>query len=336
MDSKSSDDQNDFKDKAPGNALNYCTVSMAAVVAEDFAFRITTRTGIEDLVNSIEQLGLIHPPVLIKNSRGYIVVCGFRRIAACRHLGWSRITAGVLEETADRLQMAQLAIADNALQRPLNLVETSRALSLLTEVCSDQTQFRQTALILGLPVDPSVVAKIKKICQLPREIQESILAGTIGMAMALALGELDQPTGKALLGVFDQLKVGLNKQRELLLLLTEIARRENRSVEQLIAEKTFQKILVDAQLDRALKRQKIRSFLLQRRYPSISEAAAHFAKRVKELKLGNNIDLIPPRDFEDTAFTMTLRFNNLENLGDLKQKIEEIMVHPAFAEILDR
>jgi hypothetical protein len=33
---------------------------------------------------------------------------------------------------------------------------------------------------------------------------------------------------------------------------------------------------------------------------------------------------------------MTLRFNNREGLSDLKKKIEEIIVHPAFAEILDR
>jgi hypothetical protein len=189
---------------------------------------------------------------------------------------------------------------------------------------------------LGLPVNPSVADKVQKIGLLPRGIQESIIAGTIGMSMALALGELDQPTGEALLGLFDQLKVGLNKQRELLLLLKEIARRENCSVQQLIAEKPLQKILINAQLDRAVKRQKIRSYLQQRRYPSISKAAADYEKRIKQLKLGNHINLIPPKNFEDTAFTMTLRFNNRENLSDLKKKIEEIIVHPAFAEILDR
>ena len=336
MDSKSSDEQNGFKDKPPGNALNYRTVPMADVIADDLAFRITTRTGIDDLVDSIAQFGLMHPPILIRNFPGYKIVCGFRRIAACRQLGWARITARVLEDTADRLQTVLLAIADNALQRSLNLVETSRSLNLLSGACPDQSRFRKAALTLGLPVNPSVADKVQKICHLPRGIQESIVAGTIGMSMALALGELDQPAGEALLGLFDQLKVGLNKQRELLLLLKEIARRENGSVQQLMAEKPLQKILINTQLDRAIKRQKIRSYLQQRRYPSISKAAAHYAKRVKQLKLGNNINFIPPRNFEDTAFTMTLRFNTRENLSDLKKKIEEIIVHPALAEILDR
>ena len=336
MDSKSSDDQNGFKDMPSGNVSSYQTVSLADIIAEEGAFHITTRTGIDDLIDSIETIGLLHPPVLIRNLSGYKIVCGCRRIAACRHLGWSRITARILDETADRLQMAQLAIADNAWQRSLNLVEASRALNMLTDVCLDQRQFRKTSVALGLPVNPSVVVKVKKICQLPRRIQESILAGMIGLSMALALGEMVPPAVEALLDLFDQLKVGLNRQRELLLLLREITLREDCSVQQLLAEKPLQKILLDAQLDRAIKRQKIRSYLKQRRYPAISKATAHYEKRIKELKLGDNISLIPPRSFEEPTFTMTLRFNKRENLSNLKNKIEEIIRHPAFAEILDR
>jgi len=336
MDSKSSEDQNGFKNMPAGDALNYTTVSLAEVVSDDCAFRITTRAGVEDLVGSIDKIGLLHPPMLIRNFSAYKIVCGFRRIAACRSLGRLRITAGVLKENTDRFQMAQLAIADNAMQRSLNLVETSRALNLLADVCADQTRSREAALTLRLPVNPAVVAKVKKICRLPVGIQESIVAGSIGMSMALALGELDQPTGAALLGLFDRLKLGLNKQRELLLLLKEIAKREDRSLQQLIAERPLQEILINAQLDRAVKRQKIRFYLQQRRYPSISKAAADYEKRVKQLKLGIDIKLLPPRNFEDTAFTMTLRFKNREELSDLKKKIEEIIRHPALAEILDR
>jgi len=336
MGSKSSDNQHRFKNGSSDATLNYRMVSLADVSSDDGAFRITTRTDTEDLINPIRQLGLIQPPVLVSGFPGYKIVCGFRRIAACRALGWSRITARILEETADRFQMAQLAIADNAWQRSLNLMETSRALNLLADVCPDQRRFAQAASTLGLPVNPSLVAKVKKICRLPCKIQESILAGTVGMSMALALAAMDQPAGEALLGLFNELKVGLNTQRELLIMLKEIAGREDRSVQQLIAEKPLHEILTNTRLDRAIKRQKIRSFLQQRRYPSISKAAADYAERIKLLDLGCDINLIPPENFEDTAFTMILRFNNRENLRDLKKKIEELIVHPALAEILER
>jgi ParB family chromosome partitioning protein len=314
MGSKSSDNQHRFKNRSADATLNYRIVSLADVSSDEDGFRITTRTDTQDLIHPIRQLGLIQPPVLVSDFPGYKIVCGFRRIAACRALGWS----------------------DNAWQRSLNLMETSRALNLLADVCPDQRRLAQAASALGLPVNPSLVAKVKKICRLPCKIQESILAGTVGMSMALALAELEQPDGEALLGLFNELKVGLNKQRELLILLKEIAGRENRSVQQLIAEQPLQEILTNARLDRAVKRQKIRSFLQQRRYPSISKAAADYAERIKLLDLGCNINLIPPINFEDTDFTMTLRFNNRENLRDLKKKIEELIAHPALAEILER
>jgi len=104
--------------------------------------------------------------------------------------------------------------------------------------------------------------------------------------------------------------VGLNKQRELLLLLKEIAGREDTSIPHLIAEKPLQEILNNAEMDRAVRRQKVRSYLRQRRFPAITEAEKDYRKWVRQLKLGNNINLIAPKDFEETTFSMTLRFNN--------------------------
>jgi ParB-like chromosome segregation protein Spo0J len=133
MDSKLSDDQNISPDMPPDHAVSYQTISLVDIDFEDPAFRITTRNDIDDLLGSIQKIGLLQPPVLMANSAGYTIVCGFRRIAACRKLGWTRIAAGILKKTVDRFKTAQLSIADNAFQRSLNLVETSRALKLLDD-----------------------------------------------------------------------------------------------------------------------------------------------------------------------------------------------------------
>ena len=335
MDSKLSDDQNISPDMPPDHAVSYQTISLVDIDFEDPAFRITTRNDIDDLLGSIQKIGLLQPPVLMANSAGYTIVCGFRRIAACRKLGWTRITAGILEKTVDRFKTAQLSIADNAFQRSLNLVETSRALKLLDDFGPSNQQRKKAAEALGLPISRSATLKVKKICRLPLPIQEGILADTINLSMALELGGLDPATAEGLVWLFDQLKVGLNKQRELLLLLKEIARREDTSIPHLIAEKPLQEILNNAEMDSAVRRQKVRSYLRQRRFPAITEAETDYRKWVRQLKLGNNINLIPPKDFEETTFSMTLRFNNRQELSDLKKRIEKIIQHPALGKILD-
>ena len=174
MDSKSSDDQNVSRDTSSDDTVRYHAISMDDIDAGDLTYRITTRSDVEDLLGSIQKIGLIQPPVLAGGS-GHAIVCGFRRIAACRKLGWTRITARVLEKTTDRFKIAQLSIADNALQRSLNLVETSRALNLLDDFGPDNQQRREAAEALGLPVNRSVVPAIKKVCRLPLPIQEGIL-----------------------------------------------------------------------------------------------------------------------------------------------------------------
>ena len=335
MDSKSSDDQDVSQDIASGHTARYQAISQVDIDTEDLTFRITTRRGIEDLLGSIQKIGLIHLPVLVANPDGYTIVCGFRRIAACRKLGWTRITARILEKTVDRFKTAQLSIADNALQRSLNLVETSRALKLLDDFGPDNQQRREAAEALGLPISGSLSLAVKEICRLPLPVQEGILTDTINLSMALELGGLEPLTAEGLVRLFDQLKVGLNKQRELLLLLKEIAEREQITIPQLIAEKPLQEVLKTVEMDRAVKRQKVRSYLRQRRFPAITKAETEYRKWVKQLKLGNNINLIPPKDFEGNTFGMTLRFNNHQDLSELNKKIEEIIQHPALGKILD-
>jgi ParB family chromosome partitioning protein len=335
MDSNSSDDRNVSQDIPPDHTVRYRTISTADIDADNLTFRITTASDIEDLLGSIQKMGLIQSPVLIASSSGYTIVCGFRRIAACRELGFTRITARILKKTVDRFKTAQMSIADNALQRSLNLVETSRALKLLDDFGPDNQQRREAAEALGLPVNRSVAPAIKKICQLPVPIQEGILRETINLSMALELSELDPAVAEGLARLFDQLKVGLNKQRELLLLLKEIAEREDIAILKLIAEKPLQEILKTAQMDRAVKRQKVRSYLRRRRFPAISKAETDYRKWVGQLKLGNHINLIPPKDFEGNTFSMTLRFNNRRDLADLNKKIEKIIRHPALGKILD-
>jgi ParB family chromosome partitioning protein len=335
MGSKSSDKQDIHMGIPLDPAIAIQKVMMSKVNLADSTFRITTCTDLNKLVLSIQKLGLLHPPLLEYNSPKYVIVCGFRRIAACMKLGWKKVPVRILKENFDRFELAQLAIADNALQRSLNLLETSRAVKLLTDTCTDQKQLKQASRDLGLPSNPSATAKAEKICQLQLKIQDGILADTINMSMALELGRLDPEVAECLVEFFGQLKVGLNKQRELLLLLKEIAKREDISIRQVIAEKKLQKILQNAELDRAVMRQEIRSYLRQRRFPAISRAEEKYENLVKQLKLGNNINLIPPKDFEGMTYLMTLRFDNRKELTNMKEKFEKIIQHPSFGKIFE-
>jgi ParB family chromosome partitioning protein len=299
-------------------------------------FRITTREDVDALAVSIQHDGLIIPPTLIqKPASSYAVVSGFRRVHACQNIGFHGILARILDSDADPLACLRVAIAENAFQRQLNLIETSRAIQKLSSFFDSAVRMAEAAATLGLPDNLSILNKIRDLCLLPWPVQQSILNDAISLSMARELGKLDPDSAVAFARLFDQLKFSLNKQKEILTMMDEIARRENSSVRQVIKDPRLQSIIDSEDFDRAQKGRRIRTLLRQRRFPRIFEAEKNYQIHHKQLKLGNDIKLIPPKDFEGTTYTLNLNFTNLAHLAELRKRLDELIVHPSLEKIIE-
>jgi ParB family chromosome partitioning protein len=310
------------------------SIALSAINSEDNTFRITTNAEIRELAASIQQLGLIHPPIVKKHLSEYITISGFRRIAACRKIGWPEIPVSVLSSETGNETCVLFAIADNSLQRPLNLLEISRSLFLLSTFVDDPNLLLTYASTLGLPHHHDHVKKIKKICQLPIPIQDAVLAGTIALPVALDLSTFESDTGIDLVKLFDHLKIGINKQREIILLLNEISLREKISMHSLLHEKDIQQILDNKELDRVQMSRQIKEYLRRRRFPTIFKTRARFEKIINALRLGETIQLTPPKDCEGTTYTLSLRFKSLAELLDLQAKLDTIIQNPDLKQFL--
>jgi len=302
---------------------------------QDDTFRITTRTDVSDLLGSIRHDGLTTPPLLIKKSSAFIIISGFRRIAACLKLEWKEITARILKPNMAEIDCLRLAIVENALQRTLNLIETSRCLRKLSFFITDTRHLAESASSLGLPDNPAIIDKIKNLSLLPWPIQSSILTDTISLAMAKELESMEADLAIAFVRLFEQLKIGLNKQREILTMVKEIARREGLSSQAVMSEKRFIEIMTHRDFDRSQKSRQLRSYLRRRRYPRIVEAEKKFEFHHKNLNLGNNIKLIPPKEFEANLYELNLTFSDLEQLKTLQVRLNKIIQHPDFKKIIE-
>jgi ParB family transcriptional regulator, chromosome partitioning protein len=312
------------------------TVLLEQIHLEEKTFQVTTESAIGTLAASIKRLGVMHPPVLQADDSGYVVVCGFRRIAACKSLGLSSISARLLSPNTDKLTCVQLAISDNSMQRPLNLIETSRALILLSGVCPDPDDLCQAAGALGLPDNFSVMHKIRQLSSLAPEIQEGVLTNVFSMAMALELGQMEKSSGIGLSSLFGYLKLGLNKQREVLTMIQEIAFREHLSVKDVLNAHELQRIIVHEKWDRSQKTAHLRHYLRRRRYPAIASVEMDFEAKVRSLDLDPGISLIPPRDFEGITFGFHLNFINLVELQHRISHLKKISSNPILNEILNK
>ena len=312
------------------------SVPLSRINSQDDTFRITTRTSVDDLLASIPHEGLLNPPLVIQQPSDFRIVSGFRRIAAFNELGLQEITIRILKPDLSSLQCLRFAIADNAFQRSLNLIEASRALQKLSTFLNTGQRLSESASTLGLPSNPSVIKKIKDLCQLPESIQSAILADTISLSMAGELEKLPTNCAIALARLFNEFKLSLNKQREILTLIKEIARRDSISEQAVLEDRQLQDIFLDQDLDRSQKVRELRAYLRQRRFPQIVNAEANFENQRKQLNLGQDIKLIPPKEFEGTTYTINISFSSLTQFKALHSKIDRILAHPSLKNIIER
>ena len=312
------------------------TVELSSIDRCDSTYRITSETSIDVLAESINHIGIINPPVLRPKNSDFTIIAGFRRIEACQSLGWSKIPARILASGTSEVECAKIAVTDNALQRPLNLLEESRAYALISGIFEDDREMAKVASSLGLPGNPSLIKKIETISRLPQPVQNGIISNTISLPTALELVELPHEVGVGFSELFNRLKLSLNKQRQLLTLVKEIAIREDASIEDVLGETYLRETLLSEELDRNQKARKIRNYLKKRRFPEITRTEKAFEARVKALQLGSGVKLIPPIHFEGATYTLSIYFDNLNELHDRRETLDQLIQNPNLHKILEQ
>jgi ParB-like chromosome segregation protein Spo0J len=309
-------------------------IPLAVLDPADDRLRITTRRCSEDLDPSLRRFGLLAAPLVLAGDQGFMLVSGFRRVEACRRLGWEAIPARVLPAQTPMYVCALLAVAENASQRPLNLIETSRALVLLDQHAPGGTISPEDAAVLGLPTHAVMAAKLKTLCRMPAEVQEAVWEDAVSFAMAYELGRMPAEAAIAFARLFRRLKTGLNKQREIVTLVSEIASREGIGLPAVLSDPALAWVQDAEELDRNEKTRQLRRRLRQRRFPALLAAENNFQVLRQRLRLGESLQLAPPRDFEGTRYTLTLSFESLEEVGRLRAKLDELTDHPDFKTLL--
>ncbi len=301
-----------------------------------FGISSTIDSGwIDSLARSIDHLGLVQPPLIATGLLEGRIVSGFRRIAAIRRLDWRDISCRVLGTETTPQICAQLAVAENAWQRPLNLMEKARAFALLEKFHPESGSLSDIARPLGLVENSMMIDKLIRLTRLPDFIQTSVETGTIGMAMALRLGELAAEESRRILLLFQTFQFGLNRQREVLELIREIAKRESITISRLLTSEAIQAILDRTDQDRPARGNALRMYLKKRRYPALTKTEMAFTQLERKLGLGPMVRMVPPPYFEGKTYQLNMKFGTIAELKAHHQMLEKIIRDPDLNEFLN-
>lgn len=104
--------------------------------------------GLDDLVESIRQAGLLQPIVAQRRPDGLLkIVAGHRRHAACKRLGWDTIPT-VIREEMGRAEVLAAMLIENSQRRDLDPIQEARAIQHLM-VTHDLKSHAQAAAKIG-------------------------------------------------------------------------------------------------------------------------------------------------------------------------------------------
>ena len=137
--------------------------------------------GLEGLVASIRQNGLVQPVVVKQEGDRYHLVAGERRWRAAQLAGVNRIPAIVRTVSDDRL--LELALVENIQRKDLTPLEEAKAYDVLL----NQMKLSQTDLAERVGRDRSSISNSLRILRLPEKVQGLIQEGLVSSGHAKAI-----------------------------------------------------------------------------------------------------------------------------------------------------
>ena len=174
-------------------------------------------TALEELADSIREIGIIQPITLRKMDDGtYEIIAGERRWRASQKAGLTSIPAYI--RTADDENVMEMALIENIQRQDLNAVEIALAYQHLLE----QYGLTQDRLSERVGKKRATVTNYLRLLKLPASIQMALQNRELDMGHARALLSLDNPALQ--LKVFSQIQnehLSVRKVEELVKRLTE-------------------------------------------------------------------------------------------------------------------
>lgn len=169
--------------------------------------RTFDESALEELANSIREIGIIQPISLRKSGADtYQIIAGERRYRAAQLAGLQTVPAYI--RTANDTELTEMALIENIQREDLNAIEIALTFKKLIE----QYNLTQERLSERIGKKRATIANFLRLLRLPAEVQLGLRDKRLDMGHARALLSIDEP--KLQLKLYNQiLREGLSVRR---------------------------------------------------------------------------------------------------------------------------
>lgn len=310
-------------------------VSLAAVDWDDEGFAIPAYVPDEALFQSLEAVGILHPPVMWEKKTGlFIVVDGFKRLSWLRSRS-SSVNALVFPENTDARTLLRIRLEIKIFSRELNIAEKAHILARYSELASEGELRRRICPALRIASPNESLLLWRSIAAWPARHLSLLARDLIAEKTALALAPLPEKDREAFMNLLGLLRCSASLQMELMERCLDIARRDGITVHALLGSSKMQSILRDETLNRREKTAAVRGLVYRWRFPRVHTQMAKLECAVDALKMPSPLSLLPPPFLEGDVWELRVRFRTPSELAASLTKAEQICTATQFQAVFD-
>lgn len=288
-------------------------VNPADVDCEDETFRIPDFSGMDILVKSVREIGIVNPPLLQDLPGGKMIpVLGRRRIKAAREAGIGRIKAGTLPAEMPRAEGFRLAFWDNIHRRFLDPATIAVLVKTLLELFPRKVAADEFLPALGVQTNGPRLERLRKIGGLEPALLASLACGRIQEKTATILVELSPPERLTLVDFTEGLGLNANKKAELISHLFDLSLVNSRSVLEYLCDERAVRIMETSDLPLPERAARFRSLVRSLKFPELAQREGHFSRWLRSVPQSDGISVVPAPFFETCGCTVEVRVASLE------------------------
>jgi hypothetical protein len=277
------------------------------------------------LIQSIEKVGLVNPPLLKKDNQGSVtIITGYRRIKALKSLNMDSAACRVLSgDDILPIECLLMNLHDNLAVRKFNDVEKGMVLARLIPWIKTPEIVDYYLPLLGLPSNKATLSSYLRLeKEMEFEAKESIAKGQLSLRNAMMLLDIDSISKSSIIDLISNMKLTVSQQRQIMEYTVDLTHIEGISIPDILDDQSIRSIRSDTRMNNPQKGRALIRYLRIRRYPSVSKAEKEFKKMVSRLNLEKTIRIDHSPFFESPYYRLEVLFKDGTSL---REKLKNFM-----------
>ncbi len=286
-------------------------IKPAQVNFQNLMFWVPSFEVLEPLRASIEQVGILNPPVVKSDEYNiFIPILGRRRLQIAATFKFESVEVRIADSSLNDGDGYLMAFWDNLGRINQDPAVKAHTIKRLLELFPRETIAKNTLPFIDTPARGPKLERLRKIGGLENNILEAVSNGKIQEKSAILFAELPLNERQSLFKLVCNLGLNSNKAFEIISSLFDLSILWKKPVTGLLSDPDAVSILDDPVLSAQEKASEFRDLLKSWKYPYVYEKQMGFEGWAKEIHPPDNVRMRPAQSFEDDSVTVEIRLDS--------------------------